>query len=182
MKKRYSAITIGLIFIFIGLGLLLDRLGIFNFGWMQLYPLLFLLISIVFFVNAFTGHKNAAFWGGAFGVLGVFFVLRNYDFIPFYWFVEFWPIFLIALGVGFLVLYIFRPDDWGVLIPGIVLTFIGFLFLIRSMDVMRDIFYLTIDIIETYWPLILVLIGIGLIANSLRTKDVSSEDKTRVEE
>ena len=178
MNRNYSSLVVGLIFILIGAGLLLDRLHLFMFGWVQIYPIIFLIIAAVSFLNAASGHKNSAFWGGIFAVLGLFFFLRNFDIIPFFWFSEFWPIFLIALGVGFLVLYIFNPRDWGVLIPGFILVSIGGLFALDSMSLIEDAFDFIFEVVSVYWPLVFVLFGLGLILNSLRTAKESENDKT----
>jgi len=178
MNKNNSTLLVGLIFILVGVGLLLDRVHLFNFGWVQIYPIIFLIIAALSFLNAAGGQRNSAFWGGIFAVLGLFFLLRNFSIIPFFWFAEFWPIILIALGVGFIVLYIFNPRDWGVLIPGFILLFIGGLFALGSMDVINDVFEFTFNILSIYWPLLLVLFGISLILNSLRTTKESDSDKT----
>jgi hypothetical protein len=183
-SSNSSSIIIGLIFILVGAGLLMDRLDMFSFGWHQIYPAIFLLIAAVSFVHAVAGQKKSAFWGGVFGVLGVFFALRNYDIIRYYWFDEFWPIFLIALGVGFIVLYIFNPRDWSVLIPGTILTGLGLLFIFEAMNLIDDLFELVFDTMWTYWPLALVLLGVGLILGSLKRKDsgenstITNEDNT----
>ncbi|MBN1561007.1 hypothetical protein JW998_12210 [candidate division KSB1 bacterium] len=171
MNKNYSSLTIGLIFILAGAGLLLDRMRLFDFGWKEIYPVIFLLIAVFSFINAFSGQRNSAFWGGAFGALGVFFFLRNFELIPFYWFNEFWPLFLLAPGVGFITLFIFNPRDWGVLIPGVILGGLGLLFILDSLDLIQDLFSIVFDAIWTYWPLVLVLIGIGLILSSCKRKE-----------
>ncbi|MBN1479411.1 hypothetical protein EH223_16460 [candidate division KSB1 bacterium] len=180
MNKNYSSLTIGLIFILVGVGLLMDKMNLFAFGWKEIYPVIFILISVVSFINAFAGQKNSSFWGGVFGVLGAFFFLRNYDFVPNYWFEEFWPIFLIALGVGFIVLYIFNPRDWGVLIPGAILTGLGLVFIFESMDLIDNFFEIAFDAVFTYWPLVLILFGVALILGSLRHKE--TRDKETIQE
>jgi membrane-bound ClpP family serine protease len=181
MNKNYSSLTIGLIFILVGSGLLMDRLTLFSFGWFEIYPIIFILISTASFLNALAGQRNSAFWGGMFGVFGAFFFLRNYNLIPFYWFHEFWPIFLIALGVGFLVLYIFQPRDWGVLIPGSILTFLGLVFIFDTMALVEDIVEIVFDWVDTYWPLVFILLGAGLILDSLKKKE-KSEKSDRIQQ
>jgi len=171
MNKSYSSLLVGLIFILVGVGLLMDRMVLFSFGWREIYPIIFILIAAISFINALAGQRNSAFWGGLFGVLGAFFFCRNYDLIPFYWFDEFWPIFLIALGFGFIVLFIFNPKDWGVLIPGFILTGMGLIFVFESMRLIDDVFETVFDIVWTYWPLVFVLLGVGLILGSLKHKD-----------
>lgn len=181
MNRNNSSIIIGLIFILIGVGLLVDKMDLFDFGWQQIYPVIFILISVISFINVFAGQKNSAFWGGVFGVLGAFFFLRNFDLIPFFWFYEYWPIFLIALGVGFIVLYIFNPRDWGVLIPGTILTGLGLLFIFESMDLIEDVLEVAWEIVWTYWPLALVLLGVGLILSSLKRKESGDSTENQQE-
>lgn len=176
MNKNYSSLTIGLIFILVGVGLLMDKMNLFDFGWKEIYPVIFILISIVSLINAFSGHKNSAFWGGVFAVLGAFFFLRNFDFIPFYWFSEFWPVILLALGIGFIALFVFQPKDWGVLIPGAILTGLGLIFSFEAMDLIEGFFEIAFDIVFTYWPLILILFGVGLILGSLRHKETRDQE------
>lgn len=182
MNKNSSSLFVGLIFILVGVGLLMDKMDMFSFGWHEIYPVIFLLIAAVSFINAFSGNKNSAFWGGVFGVLGVFFALRNFDIIDYYWFDEFWPIFLIALGVGFIVLYIFNPKDWGVLIPGAILTGLGVLFIFEAMNLIDDFFEVVFDTMWTYWPLVLVLIGVGLILGSMKRKDAGGNKNIHIGE
>jgi hypothetical protein len=178
MNKNYSSLMIGLIFILAGAGLLMDKMRLFDFGWTEIYPIIFLLIAGVSFIHAFTDQKNSAFWGGMFGVLGVFFFLRNFELIPFYWFHEFWPI---ALGLGFFSLFIFSPKNWGVLIPGVILSGLGLMFTLESLDLIQDVFEVVTDVIWTYWPLILILIGVGLILDSVKRQGMGDR-KTAKEE
>jgi len=175
MNKNHSSLIIGLIFILIGAGLLLDKLNMFDFGWYQIYPVLLILISIMSFISIFSGNKNSAFWAGIFGVLGVFFFLRNFDVITAFWFSEYWPIFLLALGAGFILLFIFKPQDWGVLIPGFILTFIGVVFLVNTLNLydLEEFIRFVFDLVATYWPLALVLLGLGLILNAVSKKTTS---------
>ncbi len=182
MHKNYSSLILGLVFILFGLGLLLDRLDMFAFGWTQIYPVIFLLIAISSFLSAAAGQKNAAFWAGIFAILGLFFTLRNFGVIPYYWFVEYWPIFLIALGFGFIFLYIFYPRDWGVLIPGAIFLGLGTLFILGTMDLLEDVFENIVEITFTYWPLVLVLIGLLLLLNSIRHKELRENDKSLSEQ
>ncbi len=178
MRKNYSSLIFGLVFILVGAGLLLDRLDVFFFGWAQTYPLIFLVIAAASFLSAATGDKSSAFWAGIFTVLGLFFGLRNFDIIPFYWFFEYWPIFLIALGFGFIFLYIFNPRDWGVLVPGIIFLGLGTMFFLGTVDIFEDVFETFVELFFTYWPLVLVLVGLLLILNSIKHKETSENDQS----
>ena len=74
-----------------------------------------------------------------------------------------WPIFLIIFGVSFLVLFIIDPKEYGVLIPAGILLFIGVTKLLKKMH-----YWEVYDVVIKLWPLIFVIVGLGIIINSLR--------------
>ena len=164
-KRSYSAI-LGVILILFGGLLLLDEWNVLDFTWDQTYPLFMLAIGVLSFISASKGNKSAAFWGTLFLLTGLFYLLRNADLIMTLWFIDSWPIWLLSLGIGFFVLYAFKPHDWGVLIPAGVLTFLGIIFTLESMDIP----WISVEAILNLWPLLLILIGLGLIFASLARK------------
>jgi hypothetical protein len=170
MHRVLSSLIIGLILIVIGAGLMANQFLPFEFGWSQIYPLLFLALALSAFIKAFSGQHSSAFGGGFFGALGLFFAARNFGFIDSLWFFEWWPIIFLAMGVGFICSFLFRPTDWGVLVPAFIFTGLGSLFLLNSLGVVEDIFETAWDLIDRYWPLALVLIGVAFILISLRPR------------
>ena len=169
MAKSQRSLIPGIILIVIGAFFLLDRLDIFYFRWYSFYPIVLLGVGALFFVSIFVKkEKGAAFPGTILLVLGLFFFLRNYGYFSidyyFYDIEEYWPIFLIACGLGFIVLYFFKPADWGVLVPGGVLTFLGLIFVLRNFRIIgwRDF--------GDFWPVILIAVGLSIVINSLRKK------------
>ncbi len=166
MDNKSSSITLGIVLVIIGLGLLLNKMHILEFSWSQIYPLAILTFSAFSFASLVRGEKNAAFLATASAVIGLFFTLRNYDIVDYLWYLEVWPLLLLSLGLGFVVLYVFKPYDWGILIPGSVLTFLGMVFLMENLDIAWS----TLRLVKNLWPLVLVVIGAGLIANTLLKK------------
>ncbi|NIR51432.1 hypothetical protein GWO43_22905, partial [candidate division KSB1 bacterium] len=167
MANRERSLIPGVILILLGLYFLLDRLNVFYFRWEYLYPLILLGLGVLFLVAIFTKKdKGAAFPATILLILGLFFFLRNYGLLPYefylYYIEDYWPIFLIAFGLGFLVLFSVKPEDWGVLIPGGILLFFGVVFLLRNMRLFywRDF--------ADFWPVILIAIGLGIVVSSLR--------------
>lgn len=71
---------------------------------------------------------------------------------------RFWPVLMIGLGLGFL----FRGRG-GSMLPGVILTFLGSLFLIRNIG------YADVRI-RDLWPVILILVGATVLVNSLRAR------------
>jgi len=163
MNSKFSSIVVGIIFIVFGGTLLLDKLGIIYFTWDDAFPFVLIALSVLSFISVARGNKSNAFWGTTLGILGVFFLLHNYEIFHYLWIGDTWPVYLVAIGLGFVVLYFFKPEDWGVLIPGGILTFLGVIFLLETMDLS----WYTIRLLKNFWPLILILIGFGLIGSSI---------------
>ncbi|MFQ5707353.1 MAG: LiaI-LiaF-like domain-containing protein [bacterium] len=168
VEKNRSYIP-GLVLVAVGVLLLLRQLHVLYFGWREFFPILLLVLGGMMFVQALNKEdKGSVFPATILLVLGLFFTLRQYGLFSidyyFYYFDDYWPIFLIAVGSGFVVLYLFRPKDWGVLIPGGILLFFGVLFTLRTIGVIywRDF----VD----YWPIILIAIGLSIVLNNLKRK------------
>lgn len=165
MQKQSGTFIFGFILILIGVGLLLDRYRILAFSWDQLLPILLLILSITSFISLARGNRNAVFWGVGLAVVGLFYFLKNFDLVPYYWLRHLdGSVILIALGLAFTSLFVVKPSDWGVLIPGGILLLIGLLRLLQEFDVNL----ISEEMIADYWPAILVLIGLGLIVNTLK--------------
>lgn len=167
MAHKEKSFVPGLVLIAIGLILLFHQLDIFYFRWRFVYPLILLGLSAMFFVPMLSKKdRSAVFPATILLVLGLFFFIRNFDLFAFdyyfYDFEDFWPIFLIAVGLGFVVLFFVKPADWGVLIPGTVLLFFGVVFILRSSRLFywRDL--------GDFWPVILIAIGLSIVIGSLR--------------
>lgn len=71
---------------------------------------------------------------------------------------RYWPVLMIGLGLGFL----FRGRG-GSLLPGLILTFLGTLFLVRNIG------YADVRI-RDLWPVILILVGATVLVNTLRAR------------
>ncbi len=68
-----------------------------------------------------------------------------------------WPLFIIAPGLGFFLMYFFGPREKGLLIPASIVTAVGCFFLIGIND------------IDYFWPVILIALGVFLLLR--RNKD-----------
>jgi uncharacterized membrane protein HdeD (DUF308 family) len=169
MSEKKNSYIPGLILIIIGVVLLLHQLNVLYLNWRQIYPILLLILGGLFFVSVKTkDDKGAVFPGTVLIVLGLFFLVRNYGYFSFdyyfYEFEDFWPIFLVAVGLGFVAMYFFKPQDWAVLIPGGILLLFGIIFFLR----VTGAFYW--KDFAGYWPVILIAIGISMVINSMRHK------------
>lgn len=169
MAEREKSFIPGIVLIIIGTVFLFNELNIFYFRWRHLYPLLMLGGSALFFTSMFTKkEKGAIFPASVLLILGLFFFMRNFDIFSldyyFYYIEDFWPIFLVALGSGFVALFFVRSEDWGVLIPGSILLFLGVIFFLRNTGLIywQDF--------ADYWPVVLIVIGLSIVVRSLTNK------------
>jgi len=167
MNQSKTSYLPGIFLIILGGILLIHQLDIFYFSWSQIYPVIFLLLGLYLYASLFTRKSaGAVFWGTVFFLLGLFFSLRNYDIIDYYYMYDLWPILLLIFGIAFIALFILKPEDWGVLIPAGILLFFGSVFLLRNLHLWQ-----AQEIIEQYWPIILILIGLGIISKNIKKKE-----------
>ncbi len=164
MNQKKTSIFIGFLLIAAGAIILAGQLGGFIFGWAEIFPLVLLAIAVGNALSVAGGRKNAMFGVLFFGILGVFFFLKNFEFIPHLWFDEYWPIFFTALGFGFLGVYLTKPYDWGSLVPAVTFLLLSAFFFVIELDM----WYQFAEIVQVYWPLVLVLGGVALIGVSLK--------------
>lgn len=159
MAKRKNSLVPGIILILIGLYLLANRLDWPIPDFFEIYPFIFLLLAIASATRIRgLGQRDGVFGTFFFLTLGLFFILRNYDFIPYIY--HPWPIWLIAAGVGCLAVFIVAPSQWGMLIPGSALLLFGGAFMLREFDIIYNV--------DRYWPVILIAIGVGILLKGLR--------------
>lgn len=166
MKKNSSSVALGILLIAAGVLILMNQLDLFRITWDEALPILLLVICAVSMINVARGNKHSVFWATACGVAGIFLLLRNFDVIDSFWFMSEWPVFLASAGLGFIAMYVAKPAEWGVLIPGAICTFFGVIFILDELDVS----YYTRELLKNFWPIVLVLAGLGLILGSLRRK------------
>jgi len=108
-----SGMVIGSIIVLVGLGLLLDNMGLFSFHDIWRYWPVFLIIYGV--SRVLDGRSPSAYvWGGAVALIGAFLLLDNLDVIQFN-FAYIWPLIIIAVGLSMLV----RALDRKRLVEGI---------------------------------------------------------------
>jgi hypothetical protein len=162
MKNRRGSLVGGLILILIGGAMLAERLHVWLPAWEDLYPFIFILLGLA---SAYRirgrGYRDGVFGAVFFLSLGVFFLLRNFDVIPYF---HSWPIFLIAIGLGLIAPIAFVPKQWGALIPGVALMLFGVALLFEEFD------YWRLYDIAKYWPLILIACGLGILLNARRQR------------
>jgi len=165
MQHKNSIIP-GVILILIGVLILLHKFQVFYLDWGTIYPIVLMVTGLSFFVLIKTRNdKGAVFPGTVFFLIGLFFFLRNNNWLDLYYFDEFWPVFLIIFGLAFLAVFVLKPHDWGVLIPASILLFLGLVFFSNKMGWLS---WGTQVTISRLWPVLLILIGVVIILTNLK--------------
>ncbi len=171
MSNEKRSILPGLILVVIGCIILFNKFDLFDFRFRDIFPYLLLFLGFWFLYRLIgQGHRSAAFPATLFVLFGAFLIIsrHSYYFWRFYDFGDFWPIVLVIIGLAFLVQFLVKPKDWGLLIPSFILLFIGSLFFANNMGwlYIYDLEYY----IQLYWPVILIFIGASLVLANLRKK------------
>lgn len=143
------------------MGWILIALGIFFvlqyvLDWDFYWATVMIVVGGVLLVYAIvSGTQGGVFPGTLLFLLGLFLLLRETGVLddPME---DQWPLILIILGFSFVITFLFRPQEWGILIPGGILMVIGLLFFLRNY---RYISWHTMHDILRWWPLILVAVG-----------------------
>ncbi len=164
--KNLSSVFLGVAFILAGIAILLNQYQVLEFGWNQFYPLALIGLGVYFILDIVQGNKGAIFWATLAILLGLFFFLRNFGYIPFFWIEEYWPLFMLIFGLAFISLFVVKPEDWGLLIPGTILSFLGLAIASYTMG----FHWYPVRVLWRFWPLLLVLIGVVLILNSIQSR------------
>ncbi|MBN1550938.1 hypothetical protein JW979_05700 [bacterium] len=176
MEKKKNSIMPGIVLITIGIWFLARHWTDSSLFWYRTYPLLMLGFSgFLFLETRRRANSGALFWAVALLIVGGFYILRNYGMLEEYYLDEYWPVYMLAAGIAFIVMFIVNPKEWGVLIPGALLSFFGGTQLLENLD---DNYWEYGNYFEEYWPVILIVIGTGVIISGVtqsRKKEEISE-------
>ncbi len=104
MTEKKGSLIPGILFIVIGLWLLSRSFYCFRPHWFRVYPVLVLLFAIFLLIEALRRrHSGTLFWGTVVLLVGVFFALRNFGVIPYFYNDEYWPVVVIIVGLAMFV-------------------------------------------------------------------------------
>jgi hypothetical protein len=142
----------------VGALLLLGKLELFHLHFSSVLWPVVMLFSIFGVGRGFTQMRRGKIFWGTFGFLyGLFFFLRSADFVevPARLFV---PASFLIVGIAFFMTYLAKVKDWFFLIPAGIATAVGTLFLLADLNYLS--YWEVADTLHTYWPVILIIIGI----------------------
>jgi hypothetical protein len=151
----------GILLLVVGVALLLEKLDVIAFGWSRLLWAAAALLGAVIVIRAFVQDGRArVFWGTVLFLYGLFFLMRSLDLVESHMAV-FMPASFVILGFAFLMLFVSDLKDWHLLIPSVILLGFGGAFMLTEVGYIRR--WEMWDTFRTWWPLILVLVGLSLI-------------------
>jgi hypothetical protein len=158
----------GIVLIVLGLFMLLDRFDLIQFHFSSVIWPLMMLLGIMAVARGFNQNRRGKiFWGTTLFLYSLFFLLKSIDYFEIYGQTIFPATFLI-FGIAFFMLYINNLKDWPFLIPTVLLTGIGGAFLLSEYGYLYR--WDVIDVVRTYWPVILILTGLGLLFRRYNSK------------
>ncbi|MBN2103732.1 hypothetical protein JW835_06805 [bacterium] len=176
MKHKRNSLVPGILLIAFGCYFLLRRFIVTFPIWEQLYPILILVLAGLLLWDTYRNNRpGTLFWAVFFLCIGAFFLLRNYDIIPYLYVEEYWPVFLLAFGLSFIVKFIVNPRDWGALVPGTFLLFFG---LKHLLDNFEEFYWEHSYYIDDLWPLIIIVIGIGMLISGIYTSKIKNSESS----
>ncbi len=166
MQRRDNSLIWGIILIGVGLLFLARNLGWLYVDWETIWPLFLIGGGILFYLRWLTNRKDVPILMPA-TILVTYGLLFEYCALyGWYYMEELWPVFLLGPGVGFYLMYFLGERDRGSFVAGTVLT------------VLAILFWAGMPPFRFFWPLALILIGIGLLFKARRqAQEVENESK-----
>lgn len=164
----------GVILIIIGLLILLHTNDIDILSWYFIRSYGFLLIGTLLFARGLSHPSRKGIYSGTFLLLtGAYFTFGLYDFYMVTRGLSL-CIIIIALGLSFYSLFIFKASDWGYLLYGNVVMLIGLFFLLEYLKILPS--YLLVYGVDRFWPALLILLGLIMIIHALIRKPQLKSD------
>lgn len=150
---------LGLAIVVFGVLALLANAGLVSIDWYELWPLLVLGIGLAFEFAFFLNQDASPGFllpGGVLTTVGCVFliaVLFGWDVIG-----ELWPLFVLAPAVGFYQMYLFGGRQVGLLVPAVIFSAVGLVFLVVNL--------MSSEVLGTVFPIAMIIIGGLLLLNS----------------
>lgn len=166
MPSQQKIPVFGILLLVVGAALLLEKLEVIEFGWSRILWAAVALLGAAIVIRAFVQDgRGRIFWGTVLFLYGLYFFMRSLHLVEGQ-FTVFMPASMTILGFAFLMLFVSDPKDWHLLIPSVILLGFGGAFMLTEVGYIRR--WEMWDTVRTWWPLILVLVGLSLILRRRR--------------
>ncbi|MFH1007338.1 MAG: DUF5668 domain-containing protein [Candidatus Latescibacterota bacterium] len=159
-RKSIHAPVSGLILIAAGILLLLHNLDLLDFDFGEIWPIIVAAIGAFLLFSVWGRPDKGMVLPGTILLLsGVFFFFWQNGTIP-RGMGNAWPACVVIVGIAFIVLCACQRQEKGRLIFGVVLLFVGGVFLVDNYVLLP---WDPWKVIFKSWPLVLILIGVTMI-------------------
>ena len=139
-------------------------LTIYKISFVKTIPVIVLFIGLLFFIMVYTGKNSSknVFLGFFFCFSSVLLLLAQWNIIPVS-LEQLWPLFLILISLSMVMVSLFckRKFELQYFIPAGMISVLGIFFMLFSFDIIPTPLNVTVS---AFWPLLLVLGGLLLIA------------------
>lgn len=160
-RNEKISLLLGIILVIIGSLILFDKLGVLHLSWKKIASVLLVIYGAYLGYSGFGLNSNRkVFWGSIFFFFGIYLFIDSFELVN----PEvhlFWPVVLIVTGLSFLMSFVNRPRDYALLLPAIMLTGIGILFLLTNVGIIYSFEFW--ESFEKFWPVLLIILGLYFI-------------------
>ncbi len=159
LEKKYP--WNGIILILLGTALLIHQTGLINIRFFQIIWIALALWGFIITLRGFaTNSKGKIFWGTVLFLSGVSFIIHSFDLIEMPHRI-FLPAVFIIFGFAFLMMFLDNFREFSSFLLSIIFFVIGSLLILAEIGYLNrwDVVYY----IKNYWPVILIILGVGLI-------------------
>lgn len=160
-------------------------LTIYKISFVKTIPVIVLFVGLLFFIMVYTGKNSRknVFLGFFFCFSSVLLLLTQWNIVPVS-LEQIWPLFLILISISMVMVSLVckKKFELQYLIPAGMISILGIFFILFSFDIVPTPLNVTVS---AFWPLLLVLGGLLLIAIYFRKRNQyhnSGEDFTDNEE
>ena len=169
MRNRRGALLPGLLLILVGAWLLATTLGVPLPDLSQLWPLVPLVFGLAALVQYLAEGRRSdglVFTGVSAALLGAFFLAITLG--PLEWrdLGRLWPVFVLIPGVAFLAQWLARPGGSGLLVPAGLAILVGLGALALTLRLLDPV--VSAQVLR-FWPVLLILLGLGLLVRYARS-------------
>lgn len=168
-RNLRGALTAGAFLILLGGWLLARNLGRRVPGLEQLWPALPLVYGLASLIEFFAGGRRRAelvFTGVAAGLAGAFFFVFTLGRERWNW-AAWWPALVLIAGAAYLAHWLVEPREWGRLTLAALALAGGGLALAATQGLFARA---VVDDLARAWPALLILAGLGLLAQTWRQR------------
>lgn len=137
------------------LGIVFALIQYSSLRWDSFWPLILVAGGLLFFAHFLTDRSNyrSLMPGAILLIIGIlFFYLTLTSWLKMEYL---WPTFILAPGIGFLLIYIFNPKKNNSWVPALILILLAIVFYAQFFTQLR------------IWPIFLIIIGLYLIIKQL---------------